>query len=99
NDELHRLQGHMIEGLGFDNDDTAFKTQKSGHHYFKIKLTFRKTNQGDATKCKLLKWLAYLRQLGHPLRNEDYVFPTLGARGDVRLHQKVSPDTIQRYLD
>ncbi|KAK3837893.1 MAG: hypothetical protein JOS17DRAFT_674338, partial [Linnemannia elongata] len=30
---------------------------------------------------------------------EDYVFPTLGARGDVRLHQKVSPDTIQRLLD
>ncbi|KAG0048707.1 hypothetical protein BGZ83_006395 [Gryganskiella cystojenkinii] len=39
------------------------------------------------------------KQLGHPLRNEDYVFPTLGARGDVRLHQKVSPDTIQRFLD
>lgn len=42
----------MIEGLGLDNDDAVFRTQTSGHHYFKIKLTFRKTNQGDATKCK-----------------------------------------------
>ncbi|KAF9585662.1 hypothetical protein BGW38_001319 [Lunasporangiospora selenospora] len=44
-------------------------------------------------------WLRYLQRMGHPLRNEDYVFPTLGARGDVSLHQNVSPDTIQQYLD
>ncbi|KAG0253683.1 hypothetical protein DFQ27_007267 [Actinomortierella ambigua] len=117
NDELPRLQGHMIEGLGVGDDEMVFKTLKTGSHYFKIKLAFRKTNQGDATKCnvyqvhpqpdspltccytRLLNWLVYLRKIGHPLRSEDYVFPTLGARGDVRLHQKVSPDSIQRYLD
>ncbi|KAF9536305.1 hypothetical protein EC957_011627, partial [Mortierella hygrophila] len=117
NDELHRLQGHMVEGLGINGDDTVFKTQKNGNHYFKIKLTFRKTNQRDSTKynvyqvhpqrdnpltccySRLSSWLEYLERVGHPLRNEDYVFPTLGARGDIRLHQRVSPDTIQRYLD
>ncbi|KAF9170859.1 hypothetical protein BGX21_003143 [Mortierella sp. AD011] len=108
NEELLRLKGSDIQ---------LNQTTDTGSRYFTITLSFRKTNQADASKAnvyeihplpdephaccytKLLAWLGWLEKNNHPLRPDDFLFPSLASDGRVKLKEPFSSSRIQTLLD